>query len=183
MSRPRILVALVSVSLVSLLTIGVLAQSTPGGAPGPGWVQMANGGWLPCSHPATAGHPGCASTPTAPTPPTTPTAPPTGYGPGGLTGCDFPDPSRPNGRSIACVIGQYRVGRVYWFTDVERAIVLSVAADALGVEVVTVQFLDALGAHRGDHNHVLAFRNDGSLRPWVWLANHGQPVELLPIVQ
>jgi len=80
-------------------------------------------------------------------------------------------------------LGQYRVGRIYWFTDVERAIVLSVTADPQGVEVVTVQFLDALGGHRGGPDHVLAFKNDGTLRPWVWLADHGMPVELLPVVQ
>lgn len=172
--------SLVVVAFVAALTAPALAQQA--GAPGPGWVLMPDGGWLPCSHPAAATHAGCATTPTTEVPVvTTPSATPTTYPPGGLTGCDYPDPTMPSGRSIACATGQYRVGRVYWFTDIERAIVLSVAVDVRGVEVVTVQFLDALGAHRGDHDHVLAFRNDGSMRPWVWLALHGHPVPLLPM--
>lgn len=171
-------------SLRSFVIVAVVMTAVPAFAqsPGAGWVQMSNGGWLPCSHPAASQHSGCATTP-----PNDTTTPPIVsspvYGPGGLTGCDFPDATSPNGRSTACVLGQYRVGRIYWFTDVERAIVLSVAADVNGIEVVTVQFLDALGGHRGAPDHVMAFKNNGTYRPWVWLAEHGMPVELLPIVQ
>jgi len=64
------------------------------------------------------------------------------------------------------------VGRVYWFTDVERALVIGVTQDARGVEVVTVQFLDELGGHRGGTDHLLTFKNNGTFRPWVWLAAH-----------
>lgn len=160
--------------VLAAVVVGLLVSSSPSpadaqvpvGAPGPGWVAQ-DGGWLP------PGHPAIRVPAPVPPPPTAPVVAPLvpGMALPTLTGCDHVNPYT-GLTSSDCVIGTYRVGRVYWFTDVERALVIGVTQDARGVEVVTVQFLDALGGHRGGPDHLLTFRNDGTFRPWVWLAEH-----------
>ena len=153
-------IGLVLVAVVAGMGVTAEAQRA---APGPGWVQMPDGGWLPPGHPATQGMASTTIT-VIPVPTVTPVEV--------LTGCDHLDTA--TGRKATdCVIGTYRVGKVYAFGTVERAIVLGVAASPSGVEVVTVQFLDVFGTHRGGPDHVLAFRNDGAYRPWTYTSENG----------
>lgn len=153
------IVAAIVVTL--LLPVSAQASCPNTTAPAPGWVQLPNCGWLPGNHPAAQP----ATTPTV-VPPPAPVQVET------LTGCDHLNPY--TGRtSDECVIGTYRIGRVYAFGTVERGLVIGLAALPNGTEIVTVAFLDSLGSHRGGPDHVWSFKNDGSYRPWRLTAANG----------
>lgn len=129
-------------------------------APGAGWVIGPDGGWLPPDNPVARAVMTQA--------PQAPTVVPVEV----LTGCDFPSPYV-SGPNTSCLIGTYRIGRIYAFGQVEKAQVIGLSVLPNGVEVVTVAFLDALGTHRGGPDFVWSFKNDGTYRPWTFTHENG----------
>lgn len=129
---------------------------------GPAFVQLPNGGFVPCDHPlAIAAGLGCGqATPTAPTPAPVPPAPdPT------APVCDpRPNPYTEGERAARCaaweierlpppVLPVYVVGQTYRDPyDDFRIVVLAVSRSLEGVPVVTAQYI------RGPVGHVVSFR-------------------------
>jgi len=143
---------LFAVTFVVLLSVvPAFAQS-----PGANFVQLSNGGWVPFDHPSAQtfvvagvsaqGEPGTVENP--------------------LLGCENISPytGKPE-----CRIGTYRIGKVYSYGPSIRMRVIGLSVATNGVEVVTMQFVEAYGGTRSDVlPEVWSFRNDGTLRPWEW---------------
>ncbi len=137
---------------IAIVTAAVLVTSTLAAQPpGPGWVQMPDGGWLPRDHPAAQQQLHLQQQPQQPPPPVGPT--PT------AVVCDYVSPyaDRP-----ACLIGDYRIGQLYQFGQ-NVGLVIGLSMASTGSEIVTVQWQYGLD---GQPLQVWAFVNDGSQRPW-----------------
>ena len=145
----------------------LLASTTSAQVPG---VTMPNGGWLPCSHPLAASQAAFQPVPTTPTPTPAPvvvpppTPVPTPIPHEVSEPCSYVSPyaDRP-----ACVVGDYRIGRLYQF-GVSQGLVIGLSMASHGGEVVTVQWVVEDPHIPGVEVpiQVWAFRNDGSPRPW-----------------
>lgn len=148
--------------LLALLATATLSAQSPG----PDFVLMPNGGYLHKTHPAAQAYLATLApsvpTPETPAPPSTPIPTPIPHDVS--EPCDYVSPylDRP-----ACVVGDYRIGRLYQF-GASQGVVIGLSMASHGGEVVTVQWVYADPHIPGVEVpiQVWAFRNDGSPRPW-----------------